>query len=127
MAVNVNKKHKESLGFNDRIGLTITNIVGTMWIAYIFAGLAFVALPSAIQQGSPTVLVNWLSSNFLQLVLLPLIMVGQNLQSRKDVIRAENDYETDKKAEEKIETILARLESQGKDIIKILEELEKRK
>lgn len=127
MAIDVNKKHKESLSFNDRIGLTVTNIVGTMWIAYIFAGFAFFALPSAIQQGSPTVLVNWLSSNFLQLVLLPLIMVGQNLQSRKDQIRAQGDYDTDREAEKKIETILSKLESQGKDILRILEELEKRK
>lgn len=110
MAVNVNKKHKEGLGFNDKIGLSITKLVGTMWAAYLFAGLAFVALPSAIAQHSPTVLINWISSNFLQLVLLPLIIVGQNLQSRKDEIRAESDYETDLKTAEQITQILARLE-----------------
>lgn len=126
MAIDVNKKHKESLGLNDRIGLSITTLVGTMWTAYLFAGLAFVALPSAIAQGSPTVLINWVSSNFLQLVLLPLIMVGQNLQSRKDQIRAQSDYETDREAEKKIEMILIKLESQGKDILEILKELEKR-
>src|ERR1051326_4282268 len=64
---------------NAWLALRITRIVGTMYCAYLFAVLAFVALPSAIQQGSPTVLINWLSSNFLQLILLPIIIVGQNV------------------------------------------------
>src|SRR5712692_8255632 len=56
---------------NAWLAVRITKIVGTMYCAYLFTVIAFVALPSAIQQGSPTVLVNWVSSNFLQLVLLP--------------------------------------------------------
>ena len=65
-----------------------------MYCAYAFAVIAFVALPAALQQGSPTVLVNWLSSNFLQLVLLPIILVGQNVISRAQDARAEADHET---------------------------------
>jgi hypothetical protein len=65
-----------------------------MYCAYLFAALALVALPAALQQGSTTVLVNWLSSNFLQLVLLPIIIVGQNVISRAQDIRAEADHET---------------------------------
>jgi len=80
--------------FNSWIALRITKVVGTMYCAYVFTVLAFVALPSAIQQGSPTVLVNWLSSNFLQLVLLPIIIVGQNLISTAQDARAEADHET---------------------------------
>src|SRR3979490_1563514 len=64
--------------FNAAVAVRITKVVGTMYCAYVFSLIALVALPAAIQQGSPTVLVNWLSSNFLQLVLLPIIMVGQN-------------------------------------------------
>ena len=56
--------------------------------------IALVALPAAIQQGSPTVLINWLSSNFLQLVLLPIIIVGQNVISAAQDARAEADHET---------------------------------
>src|SRR5438093_10456218 len=65
--------------FNAAVAVKITRIVGTMYCAYVFTVIALVALPAAIQPGSPTVLVNWLSSNFLQLVLLPIISVGQNV------------------------------------------------
>ncbi len=84
-------KH-ERIGFNGRIASIITAVVGTMWTAYLFAGLAFVALPNAIAQGSPTVLINWLSSNFLQLVLLPIIIVGQQIQAKASDKQAEQTY-----------------------------------
>ena len=79
---------------NSAVALRITRIVGTMYCAYLFAALALVALPAAIEQGSPTVLINWLSSNFLQLVLLPIIIVGQNVISAAQDARAEADHET---------------------------------
>ena len=80
--------------FNAGIAVRITRIVGTMYCAYVFTLIALIALPAAIQQGSPTVLVNWLSSNFLQLVLLPIIIVGQNVISTAQDARAEADHET---------------------------------
>jgi hypothetical protein len=79
---------------NAAVAVRITRVVGTMYCAYVFTLVALVALPAAIQQGSPTVLVNWLSSNFLQLVLLPIIMVGQNVISASQDARAEADHET---------------------------------
>ena len=81
-------------GFNAAVAVLITRVVGTMYCAYVFTVIAFIALPAALQQGSPTVLVNWLSSNFLQLVLLPIILVGQNVISRAQDARAEADHET---------------------------------
>ena len=80
--------------FNAAVAVRITKVVGTMYCAYVFSLIALVALPAAIEQGSPTVLVNWLSSNFLQLVLLPIIMVGQNVISTAQDVRAEADHET---------------------------------
>ena len=80
--------------FNAAVAVMVTKIVGTMYCAYVFTLIALVALPAAIQQGSPTVLVNWLSSNFLQLVLLPIIIVGQNVISAAQDARAEADHET---------------------------------
>ncbi len=79
---------------NARLAVLVTKSVGTMYCAYVFTLIAFIALPSAIQQGSPTVLINWLSSNFLQLVLLPIIIVGQNVISTAQDARAEADHET---------------------------------
>jgi hypothetical protein len=79
---------------NAWLAVHITRIVGTMYCAYLFTAIALVALPSAIHQGSPTVLINWLSSNFLQLVLLPIIIVGQNVISTAQDARAAADHET---------------------------------
>ena len=79
---------------NAAIAVRITRIVGTMYCAYVFTVIALFALPAAIEQGSPTVLVNWLSSNFLQLVLLPIIIVGQNVISAAQDARAEADHDT---------------------------------
>jgi hypothetical protein len=79
---------------NAAVAVWITRVVGTMYCAYVFAALALVALPAALEQGSLTVLVNWLSSNFLQLVLLPVIIVGQKVISTAQDRRAEADHET---------------------------------
>ena len=80
--------------FNAAVAVRITKIVGTMYCAYVFGLIALVALPAAIEQGSVTVLINWLSSNLLQLVLLPIIIVGQNVISAAQDARAEADHET---------------------------------
>lgn len=120
MARNANQEHKKQLRLNDKIGLWFTKVVGTMWAAYVFGGLAFVALPQALQQGSLTVLVNWVSSNFLQLILLPIIMVGQDLQGRHSELRAEIDFETNVKAEKEIEKILKHLDEQDKLILSLV-------
>ncbi|MCX6439392.1 MAG: hypothetical protein NT101_05180 [Actinobacteria bacterium] len=60
----------------------ITTAVATMWCAYLFAALALISLPKAIQSGDSIVIVSWIAQTFLQLVLLSIIMVGQKAQSR---------------------------------------------
>jgi hypothetical protein len=80
------------VGFNGRIGLLITTLVGTMVCGYIFAIIALVSLPSAITSHNLTVIIAWVSSNFLQLILLPVIIVGQNLQAKATDSRAEHTY-----------------------------------
>ena len=64
-------------------GESITSAVGTMWTAIAFALLALISLPGAIASGNLVVIVAWIAQTFLQLVLLPIIMVGQNVQSRQ--------------------------------------------
>jgi hypothetical protein len=76
------------VGLNGRIGLLITTLVGTMVCGYIFALIALISLPSAITSHNLTVIIAWVSSNFLQLVLLPIIIVGQNLQAKASDQRA---------------------------------------
>ena len=89
--------------FNAAVGLKITLLVGTMWAGYVFAIIAFTVLPSTIKQHSATVLVLWLSSEFLQLVLLPIIIVGQNIQARAADARAAKTFEDVEDARKKIE------------------------
>jgi hypothetical protein len=80
------------VGINGHIGLAITTLVGTMICAYVFGVIALISLPSAIQSHNLTIIVAWISSNFLQLVLLPVIIVGQNLQARAADKRSEQTY-----------------------------------
>jgi len=67
--------------FNEWLAIHITKVVGTMWCAYAFAILAFISLPAAIRGGTAT-LISWIAQTFLQLVLLSIIMVGQNISSK---------------------------------------------
>jgi uncharacterized membrane protein len=78
--------------FNAWLAVGVTNGVGTMWCAYAFACLALVSLPSAISSGNPVILVSWVSQTFLQLVLLSVIIVGQNVQAAAADHRAEATY-----------------------------------
>lgn len=79
--------------FNTWLAVKVTNGVGTMWCAYAFAALALVSLPAAILSGNPVVLVSWISQTFLQLVLLSIIIVGQNVLAAASDKRAEATYE----------------------------------
>ena len=78
-------------GFNNRLAVKITDVVGTMWCAYAFAALALISLPAAIHAGTAT-LVAWFAQTFLQLVLLSIIMVGQKVAAAKSDMQLEQTY-----------------------------------
>lgn len=109
--------------FNARFGLLITVTVGTMWAAYLFTVLALFALPDAIKQGTYYVIV-WLSSSFLQLVLLPIIIVGQNIQARAADKRAEATFKDAEAVLKEAEQIQAHLAVQDEAIAGILRHLQ---
>jgi len=110
-------------GVNAKVATVITKVVGTMWCFYVFNGIALVSLPSAIQSGSLTVLIAWVSSNWLQLILLPSLMVGQNLQNIAADARSAKTFQD-------VETVLDRLDThtQGglKDVLDAIEALPQR-
>ena len=85
--------NKTKLSLNDRIGLGVTKRVGTMWAAYVFFGLSLVSLPAALSSGNVIVIISWVAQTFLQLVLLPIIIVGQNIQAKSSDDRAIATYE----------------------------------
>src|SRR5438552_10989533 len=79
--------------FNTWLAIKVTNGVGTMWCAYAFAALALVSLPAAILSRNPVLIVSWISQTFLQLVLLSIIIVGQNVLAAASDKRAEATFE----------------------------------
>jgi hypothetical protein len=80
--------------FNTWLAVRITKTVGTMWIAYLFAAIALISLPAAIRTGDTIIIVAWVAQTFFQLVLLPIIIVGQNVIQAANDARAEADHET---------------------------------
>ncbi|HEX2696534.1 MAG TPA: hypothetical protein VHM28_02425 [Anaerolineales bacterium] len=90
------KVHGEGLlgRINTRLAVSITKVVGSMWCAYVFALLALVSLPAAIRSHDPIIIVAWIAQTFLQLILLPIIIVGQNVQAAASDARAESDHDT---------------------------------
>jgi hypothetical protein len=120
-------------GFNAKFAVVITRAVGTMACAYLFAVIALLSLPAVLitanvipssavphflSQAGLILIVAWIAQTFLQLVLLSIIMVGQNVQSIASDARAEKTYEDavtildrlDANTEGGIKTILDRLD-----------------
>jgi hypothetical protein len=108
---------------NARVGLTITVVVGTMWCAYLFGAIALLSLPSAITSGNLVLIVAWISSNFLQLVLLPVIIVGQNIQARAADKRSEATYNDATAILHEALQIQKHLEAQDQELSRIIASL----
>ncbi len=120
---NVNLVHEAeqaAAGFNTRLAVGLTQKVGTMWTAYIFAVLAIIGLFAILGLLSPIVvlLVAWVSQTFIQLVLLPIIMVGQNVLGRKAELQSEEQYNTTLNTYHDIEQIMEHLSAQDAELLK---------
>jgi hypothetical protein len=109
--------------FNARFGLKITLIVGTMWTAYAFTLLALVSAPVAFQSGDRIIIVAWIAQTFLQLVLLPIIIVGQNVQATAADARSLATYNDASAVLEEAKQIQAHLMVQDEAIQQILTKL----
>lgn len=128
---NANKLHKSNLGLNDKIAVTITTAVGTMYAVYFFvlfmAGWILWQTYFAHQAFDPYPFAFLLFlGNIIQLLLMPLILVGQNIQNRHAEIRAEEEFKTTESIYKDIEHILTHLDEQDKELLKqtkLLEEL----
>jgi hypothetical protein len=78
-------------GFNAKFAVLITRLVGTMWCAYLFACIALIGLGPALKPGGEGIIA-WIAQTFLQLVLLSVIMVGQNVQSLASDARSAHTF-----------------------------------
>jgi hypothetical protein len=113
---------KRETRFNDWLAISITRVVGTMWCAYAFAGLALVSLPAAIRGGTAT-LIAWIAQTFLQLVLLSIIMVGQKVAAEKSDRQLEQTYcdaEALLKISDEIHTLLKQNTDMTQEINRVL-------
>ncbi len=118
------KTTDEHVGPNGRIALVLTTAVGTMWCAYAFALLALVVLPDAINGGVLT-LVQWVSQTFIQLVMLSVIMVGQNILGRASDKRADMTYKDAEATFHEAEQIQAHLKAQDDAMNAMLDKIER--
>jgi len=129
---NIVTQPKKKLNMLDRLALWITIHVGSMGFFIViflwtvtWLGWNIIAPPKARFDPFPA-FVFWLFiSNMIQLFLMPLIMIGQNIQASAADKRAQADFEVNKAAEKEIETILMHLENQEDVLQQILTALNK--
>ncbi len=119
--------------FNTALAAKITGAVATMWCAYVFAAIALVSLPSALKSGDPIIIVAWVAQTFLQLVLLSIIMVGQNVSSaaveqkiNETHAASLGEFELAKEARELANKELAELKVIAAEIHRVIRDIEKK-
>jgi uncharacterized membrane protein len=119
--------------FNRRLAEKITAAVSTMWCAYIFAAIALISLPAALKSGDPLVIVAWVAQTFLQLVLLSIIMVGQDASSQAVAQKINEtheaslgEFELAKEARQLANQELAELKIIAAEMHRILQDVEKK-
>lgn len=129
---NANRVHKENLTNLELFAVWITEHVGTMgfffliffWTITWFGWNVF--MPDELKFDPYPAFVLWLFiSNTIQIFLMPLILIGQNLQGKHSEARAEADFQVNQMSEREIENILTHLENQNDTLSKILEKIEK--
>ena len=118
-ARDVNLDHRSTLSPLERVATWVTTRVGTMGFFLIVLTWTVLWLgwnilaPEAFRFDPFPAFVFWLFvSNMIQIHLMPLIMVGQNLQARHAELRADAGFATNQKAELEVEQILDQLEHQ---------------
>lgn len=129
---NVNAIHHKKLSNLEKLAIVVTDKIGTMGFFFIILAWTIlwlgwnISAPPKVRFDPYPAFVLWLFiSNLIQIHLMPLIMVGQNIQGKHAELRAQHDFETDTKAEKEIETILLHLENQQKLMLEILKRLKK--
>jgi uncharacterized membrane protein len=128
---NPNDIYQERLSPLHKLAVFVTEHVGTM--GFFFIVLAWTVFwltwntiaPQSLRFDPPSAFVLWLIiSNILQILLMPLLLIGQNIQGMRADIRGQHDYETDQRAEKEIKTMLLHFETQQKMMREIVDSLD---
>ncbi len=126
---NANSEHIERhvQSFNEKFAVFLTRNVGSMATAYAFVFLALIGLLSILGYLTPLValLVTWLSQTFIQLVLLPVIMVGNNTISKHQEIQADIVFKDTEENLRDAKLLIEHLNAQDTELIKHTEMLSK--
>lgn len=116
----------------EKFALSITRSVGTMGFFFILMLWTIgwliwnTTAPLSLRFDPAPAFVIWLfASNVLQLVLLPLIMVGQNLEGKFAEQRAQADFDINKKAEHEVEVVIAHLENQNELLLELVRKIDR--
>ncbi len=119
-AAKATKLQKLACWITERVGTMGFFLIIFIWTV-VWLGWNLLA-PKELQFDPPMGFVLWLFiSNLIQILLMPLIMVGQNIQGQHAEARAEYDLDVNVKAEKEIEAILYHLEYQNSILIAMLE------
>lgn len=128
---NINIIHKRQLSTLDKLALYVTENIGTMGFFFFilifnlgWIGWNIFAPKEMVFDQAFSFLVLLFINNILQILFIPLIMVGQNVQAHHSELRAEHEYLVNLKAEKELETVLLHLEKQQEIMLKILEKIE---
>lgn len=133
---SANTVHDESLTALDKIAIKITDKVGSvgfflvilvwtiLWTGYNILASEIPALHWKAFDPFPAFVAYLLISNVIQILLMPLIMVGQNLQGRHSEVRAQLDFEVNQKAEKEVIVVLQRLEHHTELLIQLMKHLD---
>lgn len=128
---DLHTSEQHTVSRNQRIAVALTRHVSTMWCAYVFVVIAFAGLFGLLGWLNPFVylLMAWLSQQFLQLVFLPVLSVGQGVLGRHQEIQANEAYNIALKNEHDIAQIAAHLAKQDEELIeqtRILREIKEK-
>jgi uncharacterized membrane protein len=133
---NANSEYQNSLSPLDKLAVAITDKVGSMtfffmilgwtilWCSYNILASEVPALHWKSFDPFPAFVAYLLISNVIQILLMPLIMVGQNVQGRHTEIRAELDFEINQKAEKEVMAVLQHLEHNTDLLLQLMKHLE---
>jgi uncharacterized membrane protein len=133
---NANELHSQALSPLDKFAIAITAKIGSMgfflliltwtvlWTGYNILATEVKFLHWKAFDPFPAFVAYLLISNVIQILLMPLIMVGQNLQGRHSETRAQLDFEINQKAEKEVMVVLRHLEHNTELLIHLMRHLE---
>lgn len=120
--------HKAMLaesGINKRIAVLLTRATGNMWAAYLFTVLSIIGLLGLLGLLNPFsfLLVTWISQQFIQLVMLPILSVGQGVLGEHQALQADEMYQTSVHSFSDIEQIMNHLNAQDEKLLELEQEI----